>query len=55
MKGIAISIAAPDTVYEMGDISDFKKSNFWSDFIGHGDIMTLRAEIKKPGVPGILG
>jgi len=54
MEGVAISIAPFDAVNELRDISDFEKSNFWSDVIAHGDIMTLRKQIKKPGIPDFL-
>jgi hypothetical protein len=55
MKRVAISIATLNTVNELRDIANRKESNFWDDVISHADIMTLSAEIKKPGVPGFLG
>jgi hypothetical protein len=55
MKGVAFSIATLNTVNELRDIANRKESNFWDDVISHADIMTLSAEIKKPGVPGFLG
>jgi hypothetical protein len=54
MKRVAITIATLNTVNQLRDIANLKESNFWGDVIGHGDIMTLSAEIKKPGVPGFL-